>query len=196
MAYLWKPGKISGIKVANAITTVDSDGDLSTEISGTSNTYENVQAYAKSVTVAIPSGAVEKQDFLGVDSNNFQNAELEDSPFENATVSGTLVLHDVEILESFYYGTGVSATGTGVSGKTYQAGILSSSGRKDCSILMTLDNGLSTTEKRKINVLFNNARISKLGDLKISGPDSHFEIDFEATCLPRDFYIQYLSGTA
>lgn len=196
MAYLWKPGKISAIKLATAISSVDDEADISGEISGTSNTYENTQAYMKNTTVAIPAGAVEKQDLLGVDTNGFQNAELEDKPFENATISGTLVLHNVEVLETFYYGDGTTATDTGVTGTTYQAGILSSSGRKDCAILMTLDNGLTTTSKKKINVLLNNARITKLGDVKISGPDSHFEVDFEATCLPRDFYMQFLTGTA
>jgi len=196
MAYLWKPGKISAIKVATAITSPDASGDLSGEISGTTNTYENLQAYAKNITVAIPAGACEKVDLLGVDSSGFQNAELEDKPFENGGISGTLVLHDVAVLESFYYGDGTSATDTGVTGKTYRPGILTSSGRKDSAILMTLNNGLSTTSNKKINVLLNNARITKLGDVKISGPDGHFEVEFEATCLPRDFYFQILTGTA
>jgi len=194
MAYLWKPGKISSIKIANAISAPDATGDLSTEITGTSETFENVQAYAKNVTVAIPEGAAEKQDLLGVDSNGFQNAELEDKPFENGGISGTLVLHSVAVLEKFYYGTGTSATDTGVTGTTYRPGILTSAGRPDVAMILTLDNGLSSTSKRKINFLLNNARITKLGDVKISGPDSHFEVEFTATCLPRDFYAQFLTG--
>jgi hypothetical protein len=196
MAYLWKPGKISSIKMANAIASVTANEDLSGEISGSSETYENIQAYAKSVTIAIPEGAVDKQDLLGVDSNGFQNAELEDKPFENGGISGTLVLHSVAVLEKFYYGTGTAATDTGATGTTFRPGILTSAGRPDVAICLTLDNGLSTTAKRKINFLLNNARITKLGDVKISGPDSHFEVEFTATCLPRDFYAQFLTGTA
>jgi len=196
MAYLWKPGKISAIKIAAAITAPDATSDLSTEITGTTNTYENVQAYAKNVTVAIPEGAADKVDFLGVDSGGFQNAELEDKPFDNGGISGTLVLHSVEVLEAFYYGTGTAATGTGVTGKTYRPGILTSAGRPDVAILLTLDNELTTTNKKKINILLNNARITKLGDVRISGPDSHFEVDYTATCLTRDFYLQVLTGTA
>jgi len=195
MAYLWKPGKISAIKLATAISSVDDSADLSGEISSSSETYENVQARAKNTTIAIPEGSIDKVDFLGVDSNSFQNAELEEKSFSNAGISGTIVLDNVEVLESFYYGDGTSATDTDVSGKTYQAGILSSSGRKESAILITLDNGSTTTSKKKLNFLLNNAKITKLGDVKLSGPDSHFEVDFEATCLPRDFYMQFLTGT-
>jgi hypothetical protein len=52
------------------------------------------------------------------------------------------------------------------------------------AILLNLENADASKE---INFVLTNAYITKLGDVKISGPDSHFEVEFEAICLPRDF---------
>jgi hypothetical protein len=42
-----------------------------------------------------------------------------------------------------------------------------------------------------VNVVLDKAYITKLGDVKIAGPDGSFEVDFNAVCLPRNFYIEF-----
>ncbi len=37
-----------------------------------------------------------------------------------------------------------------------------------------------------------NAKVTKYGDVRISGADSHWEQDVTVTCLPKDFYWDYL----
>lgn len=187
MAKLWKPKHIKSVKVIAALSagTITTTAALSTFFTGTTGNTNGIQAFSKSLTIAVPEGAVDKVDFLGVDTGNFQNAELEEKPFDVGGMSGTLVLHDSEIFETMFYGSGTAISTTH---QRYQPGILSASGRPDVAILIDIYDAVSLKE---VEVVINNAKITKLGDIKISGPDSHFEVEFNAVCLPRDFYIEY-----
>ena len=185
MAKLWKPKHIRSVKIALASAiTITGSAALNTFFTGTTGNTNMVQAFSKTLTIAVPEGAVDKVDFLGVDTNSFQYAELEDKPFDVGGISGTLVLNDDEVLETFFYGTGTAVSTTHMR---YQAGILSASGRPDIAILVDIYDPVSSKE---VECVITNARITKLGDIKISGPDSHFEVEFNAVCLPRDFYLE------
>lgn len=189
MAKLWKPKEIKNIKFAlSSAVTITSAAALDTFFIGTDAFTDNVQAYAKNVTIVVPEGAIERLDLLGVDSNYFQNAELDMKPFDLGGMSGTLVLQGDEVLETFFYGT---ATAISTTHERYQPGKLSSAGRKEISILMNLDDALGGVTTKEVNVVLDKAYITKLGDVKIAGPDGSFEVDFNAVCLPRNFYIEF-----
>lgn len=187
MAKLWKAGEVKAVKITSTLPTITTAAALDTFFTGTTGTTNSIQGYAKNVTIAIPESSLEIVNFLGVDSNGFQNGELEEKPYTNGGFSGTLVLNDVTVLEPLYYGT---ATAISTTHERYQAGKLNSTGRPKVAILLNLDNGLTAGDLKEINFVLTNAYISKLGDVKISGPDSHFEVEFEAICMPRDFYFE------
>src|SRR4030042_3163531 len=138
----------------------------------------------KNVTIVVPEGAIEKIDLLG-ETSNFQNAELEMKPYGLATISGTLVLPGDEVLETFFMGP----SGTVVTGgfTRYQAGSsATSSKRPQIAILVNLTDGTD-----EVSIVLDDAYITKLGDKKISGADGHWEMDFEAVCLPSDYYEEF-----
>jgi hypothetical protein len=141
-----------------------------------------IESKCKNVTVVEPEGAIDKQDFLG-ETSDFQNAELDEKPFGLARISGTLVQDGDEVLETFAFGSGTAITATH---HRYQAG-LSTSGktRVAAAFLVNLDDGTD-----EVTILLNNAWIIKLGDRRIAGPDGHWEQDFEAVCLPKDYYVE------
>jgi len=186
MAKLWKPKHIRSIKIVSALTagTITTAAGLTTFFTGTTGNTNGIQAFSKSLTIAVPESTAEMVSFLGLDSSSFQNAELEEKPFDVGGVSGTLVLNDSEVLETFFYGTGTAISTTF---RRYQPGILSSAGRPDVSILIDIYDSVSL---KTVSCVLTNAKITKLGDIKISGPDSHFEVEFNAVCLPRDFYLE------
>jgi len=185
MAKLWKPGEIKKFIATSTCPNITGTAStLESYFTTGSNGAQNIQARAKNVTIAIPDSAVEVVNFLGVDTNGFQNAVLEEKPYSNGGMSGTLVLDDVDVLESLYYGTATVITG-GLN--RFQAGKLTTAGRPSIGILMHLEN---SDASKKVSFVLNNAYITKLGDVKISGPDGHFEVEFEAICLPKDFYFE------
>ena len=70
-------GFVGADAVADALSTVGTDAALDSLTFTNSSTLEGL---AKNVTIVEPEGAVEKEDLLGVDTNNFQNAELVEKP--------------------------------------------------------------------------------------------------------------------
>ena len=139
-----------------------------------------IEGKMKNVTIVVPEGDVEKIDLLGVDTNSFQNAELDDKTFGLAEISGTLLVDSGEVLETFAYGTGTAISTTHTR---YQAG---DGNRPDVAILVNLDDGTFA-----VNIVLDNARITKLGDIRLDAPDGHWEVDYTAKCLPRDYYEEY-----
>lgn len=180
MVKVWR-ARETDIKIATASSiTISTGAALDTFFSGGTAIEGNL----KNVTIVEPEGAVEKIDLLG-ETSNFQNAELEQKPYSLATISGTLVMPGDEVLEAYFYG----ATGTAISTThtRYQAGSSASgSTRTECAILINLDD--STDE---VSIVMDDALITKLGDRKISGADGHWEQDFEAVCLPSDYYVEF-----
>lgn len=178
MVKVWRARETT-VRITTALSSVETTSALDAQVSTT-----DFQGYLKNVTIAIPEGSVDKIDLLG-ETNGFQNAELDEKPYGLATISGTLVHPGDEVLETYYGGS----SGTAVTGgyTRYQYGdSTATKTRQDVAILVNLDDGSQET-----NHLLNNAKITKLGDVTISGADSHWEQSFEAVCLPKDYYVEY-----
>ncbi len=134
----------------------------------------------KNFTIVEPELAVDKVDQIGVDANNFQNAQLETKPAGLATISGTLVHDGDEVLESYLYGPSSIA---GPSGYTrYQVG---QGSRNTCAFLVWFNDGT-----KQVSFVLDQALITKIGDVKITA-DGHVEQDFEAVTLAKNYYREY-----
>jgi len=139
-----------------------------------------VAAATKNITVTPPETGWEKQDLLGQNSNGFQNQLLDEKPVGMATVTGTLVLGEDETLEDF----ALSGTVTSPSGYTrYSIGRNNDTVVKACITVADSTNGVSFG--------FDNARFTKWGDVRIAGPDGHWEQDFTIICLTKDFNYEF-----
>jgi len=167
----------SVVKVAEAISSIPTDAALDTATEWSSG-YA-LHAVGKNITITEPEGSIDKIDLLGEDANNFQNAELDKKPFGLAKISGTLILDGDETLETYAYGSGTTISTTHTR---YQAG---DGSRTACAFLVNLDDGTN-----EVNIVLNNAYITKIGDRKITA-DGHWEVDFEAVCLPKDYYVEF-----
>ena len=141
-------------------------------------TATDVSAAAKNVTVSPPETAWELQSFLGT-ASSFQNQMLDEKPVGLASFSATLILDEDEILEGFLDTTATSPTGY----SRYQIGNNTS---PEIAILVSISDGSDY-----VNIAFDDARITKWGDVRISGPDGHWEQDIAATCLCSDFFWEY-----
>lgn len=155
----------------------------------------------KNLTVTPPKGEVEKVDLLGTESTTtgagvistgvFQNAIMDEKPWSNGKISGTLILtaHNdggAAKLPDFIN----LATGTGQAiSTTYHRHTFGDSTASQArvltgAILLNMDNNV----EQATAVL--NAPYVNLGELKPTGADGHYEIDFEAECLPKDFVLE------
>ncbi len=155
----------------------------------------------KNVTISVPVGSVQKIDLLGTESTTtgsgvvatgvFQNALMNESPWTNGKISGTLILtaHNdgtSPLLPDFFD----LATGAGdVISTTYHRHTFGDSTAAQVrvltgAILLNLDNSV----QQATAVL--NAPYVNLGELKPTGSDGHWEIDFEAECLPKDMVVE------
>ncbi len=190
MAKLWK-AKETTVQIADALSP--SSISSSTLLDAMSYTNQKpLTALLKNVTIVEPEGAVDKEDFLGTDSNGFQNAELSEKPYDVAKISGTLVMPAIHesgtaMLERWAYGNGTQVPSGSPTHTRWQPG---DGNRIACAILVNLVSG----SDYEVTILLNQAYITKLGDRKIGGPDGHWEQDFEAVCLPRNYYVE-VKGT-
>jgi len=144
----------------------------------------SVTAAVKNITITPPETGWEKQDFMGKDSNNFQNQLLDEKPVGIATITGTMILGEDETIEDYV----VSGTVTGTSGYTrYQIGNGNTS-INDLAACVTL---ISNNTNNEVSFAADNARLTKWGDVRITGPDAHWEQDFTIICLAKDFYYEF-----
>ena len=189
MAEIWH-AKDCQMKIVDAsAVTIDTTNSLDTAFSNaTSPSAPAVfSTYAKDVTITEPEGAVDKIDLIGVDANSFQNAVLDLKPYGLARLTCTMIIPGDEIgdtdgvttLEEYVYAK--TAVTSGYS--RYQPKY---SGRDAVAILVTLNDGTDV-----VNFVLDNAYIIDLGDRRLSGADGHWEMELEAVCLPKDFYIEY-----
>lgn len=156
--------------------TIDATGPLSGDFGAGST-----MGVLKDVTISPPEGDVDIINYLGEDTNGFQNAQMEEKAFGLAEISGTMSVDSDEVLETIAYGSGTSVTG----GYTrYQAG--DGNRATNGAFLVVLDNGTN-----EASFVLNNIIITKLGDIKPTGTDGHWEMEFTAKCLPADFYEEY-----
>lgn len=150
-------------------------------------------ASVKNITIAIPKGEIEQIPLLGETTSSIgagipntsvsQNAFLDEKNFGLCVVTGTLVVRGDEDFEAMIVGAGTSVTG----GTRYTFGDSQSSKKRvtDGALIIDLDNGTQIVTFALGNVYMN------FGELKPTGADGHFEIDFEATCLPENFGYEY-----
>jgi len=175
MTKIWR-ARHGTIKIdAASNISIDNTNNLEGFFSGAATV-----ANAKNITITPPEFSVDKVDLIGVDANNFQNAELEKKPVGMAKITGTLVLDADEVLEDKLF-TSSTAISTPTAATRYQFG---NDSEQDVAILVLLKDGDDA-----VAFAMDNAHL-KLGDVKITA-DGHVEQDFEAVCLPRDFYMEY-----
>jgi len=176
MTKIWKARETIVKIIAAASLTITTAAALDTFFgAGTTITGK-----MKNVTIVEPEIDQEKVDLIGVDANSFQNAELDAKPPTMAEITGTLVQDEDEVLEAFAYGSGTAINGTHTR---YQVGEDSAAA---VGILVNLDDGTD-----EVNIAFDNAWLTKLGDRKLDAADGHWEQDFTAKCLARDYYLEY-----
>jgi len=173
MVKVWK-AKETTLKIdASSAITITTSAAIDTEFTGSAITCN-----AKNITVTEPEGDVDKIDLLGSDTDGFQCAELDERPFGMAVLSGTLVLDSDEVL----IGYEDTATTVDTNWSRYRIG---DGGRVDVSALVNL-----TASTGEINLVLDNGTLTRVGDIRISGPDGHWEQDFNIKCLPEDFYLE------
>jgi len=172
---------------SSAVTVLTTD-----TLSSLFSADDQAESLFKNVTVTPPEGSIEKQDLLGVDSNGFQNALLDEKPYSLATFTGTALLTREGFFEDFMDAGSTSVSTGGNTYDRFQFGVMSdtSVGRPTIAILVENLHPYTGTATARWSALLNNAYITKLGDYRIGGPDTHWEVDVTAVCLPKDFYLE------
>jgi len=150
---------------------------------------------AKNVTVTIPKSEVELVPLLGetaqvIGSNipvatTAQNCIIDEKNYGMSQITGTLVLKGDEDFEPMIFGSG-----TQIATNTYTRYGMgdSASGKKRVvvgSILVDLNNGSENVSVAMANISMN------LGDMKPTGADGHWEVDFDGSCLPENTALEY-----
>jgi len=190
----WKAKETSAV-LGPAIATVATTSSVYAQIVALTGEVQ-LENVLKNVTITPPSGDVEIEDTLGVDSAGFQNAELVEKPYSLATLTGTLLVTDVAKTEPFFMGSTGTAISTTETGVRYQVGQTASGKERQNSALAVKLNQVGALQSTTYKVYFalNNAFITKVGDYKLPGADGRWEVDIEAKCLPRDFYVEYMTA--
>ena len=125
----------------------------------------------------------------GVVAQNHQLRALAPTTITNWKFEGTLVLTGDEQMQQILgldAGTAIDSTdhryavGNLTTTATYWAKNMAGSMR------IFLNNGTET-----MSVAITNLWVTKIGDIKPTGADGHFEVDFAAECLPQDGAIEW-----
>ena len=170
---LYKP-KLTTLKVGTLITSPTTASSFYTQV--TDEVTGGVTKWLKDVTVSGIASDEELINFLGSDTNSFQNQELEEKPFDLVKISATLAYSPVDTDKSIM-GLLTGTTGTTVgSGKRYQY-----KAKTAKAIGLQFSDGTNL-----ISLGFNYAKVTKIGDISQKS-DSHPEVPIEMVCLIRDF---------
>lgn len=155
----------------------------------------------KDITITPPTTESEQVPLLGTSSTTtgngvaatgvYQNALQDFKNTTNATISGTLALTlgndgtNAALPDFINLATG---TGQAISTTHHRHTFGdSTSGQAQLltgGIFVVFDNGVTAGVTLMLNPTVN------LGDIKPTGTDGHFEIDFTANCLPKDFVLE------
>ena len=138
----------------------------------------------KNITITPPETSWEKQDLLGKDSNTFQNQLLDEKPVGTATITGTLILGEDELVSDLLISGSATATGGGTHSR-YQIGNDLTS-QNEVTVVVSVFN--STNE---VAFGIEDGKVTKFGDIRISGPDSHWEQDITILALAKNFYWEF-----
>lgn len=155
----------------------------------------------KDLTITPPNTESEQVPLLGTCSTTagngvpatgvFQNALQDFKNTTNGTVSGTLALTLANDGTSAVMPDFINmATGTGMAiSTTHHRHTFGDSTAGQAQLLtggifLVFDNGVNA------GVVLLNAPTVNLGDIKPTGTDGHWEIDFTANCLPENFVLE------
>lgn len=130
----------------------------------------------KDLTAEATNAEVDIINLCGT-TGDYQNAAMDEKPPGLVTISGTLVVPGDEVATTEALGSGTAAGGTHT---TYRIGKASLT---KIAFLVNIDNS-----SEEVNWAGTNMIVTKFGSPKLSGADGHYEMDFEAKCLPTDFY--------
>jgi len=156
-----------------------------TSLSGSyASTGNSITAAVKNITITPPETTWEKQDFIGQTSGKFQNALLDQKPVGVATLTATMILGELETIEDMISGVNVAAP----SGYTRRRFGDDQTTTTDVAVCVTLQ---GPTTSYETSFALDDAKFTKWGDVRISGPDGHWEQDFTIICLPNDFYYEF-----
>jgi len=170
---LFQIGKYPTVKFTTAATLSGAFSDSGYEISSA----------MKNITVTPPETSWEKQDLLGK-TNEFQNQLLDEKPVGTATITGTLILGEDEILSDLLIsGTAVSTASATYS--RYQIGNKSSDNRVTAVVTMH-------KASNAVSFGIEDGVVTKWGDVRVSGPDSHWEQDITILSLVKNFYWEFM----
>lgn len=179
------------LKFSTSAVTFDTSTALNAETYGTLTVVS-----CKNLTLSKPKSEVEQIPLLGetaksIGSNiprsgTFQNVIMDEKNYSNATLTGTAVLKGDEDFELLATGSGTAITG-GYTRYSYGDSTATTGARPTVgAILIDLYNGSERFSAVMCNVYVN------IGEIKPTGGDGHFEVDFELTCLPEDYADEFL----
>ena len=172
MAKVWFAKEtVCKVDLASNVTITDSAA-----LDSFFSTATAIEAVMKDVSITEPMSKAEKIDLQGTDTNDFQNAEMEEKPSNNAEISGTLILTGDETVETFFYDAGTAVAGTHTRYRAGKATV------RKLAFLLNLDDGTD-----EVSYALTNVHITDK-DTKITGADVHYEITFTGVCLPRDMH--------
>lgn len=151
---------------------------------------------AKNLTLSKPKSDPEMVVLLGetavtIGSNvprsgTFQNAVMDEKAYTVATLKGTAILRGDEDFELLATGTGTATTGA-LTRYSYGDSTATTGARNITNaILIDLYNGT-----KRFSAVMVKSRVN-IGDIKPTGTDGHWEVDFELTCLPEDYADEFL----
>jgi len=139
--------------------------------------------------VTIGANTVSSGSALGPVTGTFQNAMLDMKNATNYKFSGTVVFTGDE---EFFHVLGLdSGVAIGGVAKRYSIGNLTTAGADartlNGALRLFLNNG-----SEEANAVMTNTVVTKIGPLKTTGADGHWECDVEMECLPRDGFLEFL----
>ena len=161
----------------------------------------------KNLTITPPMSEVERIDLWGSDSldtigsgvpttGTFQHQAFAEKSWSEAKVSGTAVFSHDELgvttpngnsFEVMFSNSGLDVGDTPAFTR-YTYGDMAVSGKERIrvgNLIFVFNNGSGI-----VNVGMANVIVTKMGDIKLTGADGHFEFDFEAVCLAKDYVLE------
>lgn len=200
-------GTVSQIHARNAALYVDNSAVTYATNTSMDQLTKGSIFVVKNLVITPPVGEVEKLDFWGSDSldtlgagvpvtGTFQHQALVEMSWAEAKVSGTLVFsHDEagsttpagDSLEVLFHNAGIDV-GDSPAFTLYNYGDMLDTGDDRIlvgNLIFVFNNGSGI-----VNVGMASPIVTKMGDIKPTGVDGHWEQDFEAVCLAQDFGLE------
>jgi len=157
----------------------------------------------KNVTIIPPMSEIEKIDLWGEDvldtigsnvvvTGTFQHAAMDEKSWTLGRATFTLVMSSDEAgsttpngdnLETLFHGSSqIDVADSPAFTRMVYGDLVTSPPILVGNLGFVFNNGTQI-----MNVQMVRARITKMGDMKPTGPDGHWEMDCEATCFAQDF---------